>query len=242
MKKRSYSSSRKAAIKSLVALLLILAGMLLLARNMEWISDTWFRLLVSWKMLLVVIGIFTMFRRHYFSGLAFFLIGCCFLLPDFHGFPASVSRLMWPSILILIGLWFFIKRGSGPHSGNRFKTAENAQYRSEDGFYRFENKFSGIRQVILDEVFKGAFVRNFFGGAIIDLRHTHLAPGETYIDVHSRFGGVQIYVPFHWKIDVAVNAFVGGCEDKRIPYKTTDPNRVLVIRGNLSFSGIEIKN
>lgn len=39
------------------------------------------------------------------------------------------------------------------------------------------------RHVVLDELFKGAVVRTSCGGTTIDLRHTHIAPGETYIDL-----------------------------------------------------------
>lgn len=242
MKKEHLPRSGRFTAKHFVATLFILVGILLLARNMQWISETLFDILVSWKMLLVTIGFYTMLRRHYFSGMILLLIGGCFLLPEFNCLPVSVSMLIWPSLLIIIGISFFMKRCSGRRFRSSGPNNEYTQYKSTDGFFRFENKFSGIHQVISDRIFRGASIRNFFGGAIIDLRHTHIEPGRTYIDIDSKFGGVQIYVPSHWKVDVAVNAFIGGCEDKRIQKMETNQELVLVIRGNLSFSGIEIKN
>ena len=101
--------------------------------------------------------------------------------------------------------------------------------------------FSGVKQVVLDELFRGASIRNSFGGTELDLRRTDIPLGETYIDIECNFGGVEIYVPLDWKIELQANAFLGSCEDKRIPGINIDQSRVLVIRGNVSFGSIEIK-
>lgn len=61
---------------------------------------------------------------------------------------------------------------------------------------------------ILDELFKGAIIRTSFGGTTIDLRHTHIAPGETYIDLDCSWGGVEIYVPSDWTVVFKCNAFL----------------------------------
>ena len=39
-----------------------------------------------------------------------------------------------------------------------------------------------------------------------------------------------------------VNPFLGGCEDSRIPSLNIDLEHTLIIRGNVSFGGIEIKS
>ena len=44
-----------------------------------------------------------------------------------------------------------------------------------------------------------------------------------------------------YKVVTEANAFLGSCEDKRIPGINIDQSRVLVIRGNVSFGSIEIK-
>lgn len=43
--------------------------------------------------------------------------------------------------------------------------------------------------MVLDEVFKGATIRNTFGGTVLDLRRTNISEGETYIEVECNFGG-----------------------------------------------------
>ena len=115
------------------------------------------------------------------------------------------------------------------------------QHHSGDGFVRSDNVFGGVKQVVLDEVFKGAEIRNSFGGTVLDLRRTNIEQGETYIDVECNFGGVEIYVPLDWRVDLQANAFLGGCEDKRVPGVNIDQSRRLVVIGNVSFGGVEIK-
>ena len=96
--------------------------------------------------------------------------------------------------------------------------------------------------VVLDELFKGAVVRTSCGGTTIDLRHTHIAPGETYIDLDCSWGGIEIYVPSDWKVVFKCNAFFGGCDDKRWQNGNINKESVLVIRGRLSFGGLEVKD
>ena len=86
---------------------------------------------------------------------------------------------------------------------------------SENGYLRSDNAFGSVRHVVLDELFKGASIRASFGGTVIDLRHTHLAPGETTIDIDCTCSGIELYIPSDWNVLPQCNAFAGGCEDKR---------------------------
>ena len=59
--------------KILIALLFILSGILLFARNMGWITSEVFDLIVSWHSLLILLGIYAMIRRHFIGGIILFL-------------------------------------------------------------------------------------------------------------------------------------------------------------------------
>ena len=120
--------------------------------------------------------------------------------------------------------------------------ANTQQCESENGFLRSNNTFGAVRHVVLDEIFKGACIRTSFGGTTIDLRHTHLAPGETYIDLDCSCGGVELFIPADWKVVIKCNAFFGGCEDKRWQGANTNPDSILIIQGNVSLGGLEIKD
>lgn len=113
---------------------------------------------------------------------------------------------------------------------------------SENGYLRSDNAFGSVRHVVLDELFKGASIRASFGGTVIDLRHTHLAPGETYIDIDCTCSGIELYIPSDWNVLPQCNAFAGGCEDKRWQGANINKESTLIIRGNISFGGLEIKD
>lgn len=66
--------------KILIALLFILSGILLFARNMGWITSEVFDLIVSWHSLLILLGIYAMIRRHFIGGIILLLIGVYFLI------------------------------------------------------------------------------------------------------------------------------------------------------------------
>lgn len=247
--------------KLLIASLFIASGVLLLARNVGWITNELFSTLVSWHSLLIIIGIYTMARRHYISGAILALIGVYFLIGGLSWLPENSQAIVWPVALIVAGVMFFVKarrrerwmkshmhghfrnreKGRGGHAHAGMPGAEQ-QCQSDDGFLRSDNVFGSVRHVVLDELFKGATIRTSFGGTSIDLRHTHLAPGETYIDIDCNWGGIELFIPADWKVVPKCNAFFGGCEDKRWQGTNVAQESTLIIRGDISFGGLEIKD
>lgn len=245
--------------KYLVASLFILSGILLFARNMGWITAELFSTIVSWYSLFIILGIYSMIRRHFVGGIILLLIGVYFLLGGLSWLPENSQAMVWPLALIIAGVLLIFKsrrRGPWSHShmahhrkewmkrrglGMNFKE-EQQQCESVDGFLHSENVWGAARHVVLDELFKGAIVRTSFGGTVIDLRHTHIALGETYIDLDCSWGGVEIYVPSDWKVVFKCNTFFGDCDDKRWHNGDINHESILVVRGTLSFGGLEIKD
>lgn len=60
----------------------IVVGVVWIMRNTGMITDDIFHIIVSWQMLVMYIGIGSIFRRHYIGGLITFLVGAAFLLPQ----------------------------------------------------------------------------------------------------------------------------------------------------------------
>lgn len=250
METKQKFSSHAGYGKVLVASLFILCGVLLFARNMGWISYSLFDVLVSWQSLLIIIGIYTLAHRHYISGAIILLTGAYFFLGDLWWLQGNAKEMIWPLALILGGILFLAQSSrkarlkkqyaQGGHSFSPHTSARQCE--CDNGFLHSDNSFGAVRHVVLDELFKGACIRNSFGGTTIDLRHTHLAPGETYIDIECSCGGVELFIPADWKVTIKCSAFFGGCEDKRWQGAGTNRESVLVIRGNISFGGLEIKD
>lgn len=241
--------------KFLIAVLLISAGILMFARNMGWIHGAIFDSIVSWQSLLIVLGLYFLTRRNYVAGVAVLLTGVYFLLGRLYCLPANSREMVWPVALIAVGIAFLMKTKrkndfhrsihSNESCGSFDSKTEGEESRgchTSDGFLISNNVFGGVRHVVLDEVFKGAKIRNSFGGTTIDLRHTHIEKGETIIDIECNWGGVELYIPADWKVINQCSPFFGGCDDKRWQAAISDPQRILIIRGNITFGGLEIRD
>ena len=85
----------------LIATLFIIVGILFLLRNLGMIDPSLFDLLVSWPMLLVVSGIFTIFHRNPVGGMLLVGVGVYFLFPQLNWITNDFLRVYWPLGLIL---------------------------------------------------------------------------------------------------------------------------------------------
>ena len=164
--KSKFSSATCFSGKLLIALLFILSGILLFARNMGWMTDELFSMIVSWHSLLIVLGIYSMIRCHYIGGIILLLIGVYFLIGGLSWLPENSQAMVWPFALIIAGVLFFFKprrrgpwddkqrmfrhhkewmqRGRCGQAGMNF-TEEQQKYESEDGFLRSDNTFGAAR-------------------------------------------------------------------------------------------------
>ena len=75
------------------------------------------------------------------------------------------------------------------------------------------------------------------------LRRSKLEAPQTFIDIDCTFGGVEIYLPSDWNLLTQIDAFIGGCDDKRYNSSVEiDKEHILIVRGKVSFGGIEFKS
>lgn len=229
----------------MIAFLFIACGGLLLARNMQWITVPVYDLLVSWQAVVAVVGVYSLVRRHLVFGLILLGISAYYLNDQLSALCGTdMQAFMLPAILILIGIVTVFSHGGKSRNHGYGRTPEEFKtmnYTSADGFLHSENAFSGVRQVILDEMLKGGSIQTRFGGSIIDMRRTDIPVGKTPLDVDCKFGGIELYVPADWTIKCLCSTFMGGYEDKRWE-REENPQKVLVIRGTLSWSGLVVKN
>ena len=219
----------------LIATLFIIVGILFLLRNLGMIDPSLFDLLVSWPMLLLV-------------G-----VGVYFLFPQLNWITNDFLRIYWPLGLILLGLVIMLKRKDSirtkkhkrpfnhPPFGHR-KPNDEINYETDNGFVSVDTTFNSVRYIVLDPVFKGADIDVSFGNVILDLKKTTLEADETIINIDSSFSGVVIYVPKGWLVRLKVDSFLAGCQDMRDLTETTDMTHTLYICGDLSFSGLELRD
>jgi predicted membrane protein len=231
----------------LVALVFIAVGLLLIGNNMGLIDYSLFHILVSWQMLLIVIGISQFIKRNDTAGFILIGIGAFFLIPRVIGYSHDWVGTYWPVIFIIVGIGLILNIGKvgscGHYRRDRFHRFNSEPCKTDNGFVNSSNTFGSVRQIVLDPVFKGARISNSFGGTVLDLRRTSLEAPETYIDIESTFGGIEIYVPSTWYVEINTSNVAGGSDDKRFTSReNVDFEHKLIIRGSNTFGGIEVKS
>ena len=227
-----------------IAAIFITAGLLFLGRNLGFVDQGIFRIFISWQMLLIVLGLVSLTKRQSSGGIILIAVGTFFLIPHIMGAGHEWLATYWPLVFVLVGvliLFRLIWPGRCHYRRERF--SQGTTYTSEKGFVNSINTFGSVKQIVLDPVFKGAKISNTFGGTILDLRHTVLEAEETFIDVECTFGGIEIFVPGSWNVEIKTQNMAGGTDDKRFRMRENiDNDHKLILRGNVTFGGLEIKS
>jgi hypothetical protein len=97
----------------------------------------------------------------------------------------------------------------------------------------------GVRRQITSKAFVGGDASAVMGGCEIDLRHAEMAGEEAEIEVFAMWGGVDLAVPDHWRVEIRGMPLMGAFEDTTRP-RTEDATKRLIVRGLALMGGVEI--
>jgi len=228
--------------KYLFGIIIIAAGFILLLSNTGFLPYEIRHIFFSWQMLLIVIGLVSFFSSESRTpGTILILIGGIFILPRIFDLQFNVWHIFWPVLLIAIGLLMLFKRS--PRSFLEWRFQHKNTSNLDDGFIHEENIFSGGKQRVMQQVFRGGHINCVFGGSEVDLTQATLAEGVSELEVNTIFGGVTLIVPCDWRIQLKMTSIMGGFSDKRSYLKENpDTSRILIIKGSTIFGGGEIKS
>lgn len=174
------------------------------------------------------------------SGILF----CLAFLAIIYAKPLGIEAITpWPvlgaALLASIGISFFYH----PHRNYVTKYHHDEQWTApaekEDGENIWlETSFAGSIKYIDAQNFKNAYVKCSFGAMKLYLDKAEVPSGEARINLDVSFGGVELYIPRGWKVVNRADAVFGGVEEKQSPYPDGSP--VIILTGNVKFSGVEI--
>jgi len=218
----------------------------------------------SWQMLLIALGVFIGLKSGFRGGswLVMILVGGYFLLDHYFRLDVSTKRLIWPSLLILLGGFLILRpkrmdefwKGDGCFDGKRepqpFEGSREPQsipvspvtQNADEEVLEVVAVFAAVRKNIYSKKFKGGEIVSVFGGAEINLTQADFQQ-QIVIESVQVFGGAKLVIPADWVIHNEAVAIFGGIEDKRPqPASLTAPEKILVLKGFVMFGGIEIKS
>jgi predicted membrane protein len=232
-------------------LILILIGSIFLLREMGTPIPHW---IFSWKMLLIVIGIFVGFKHNFEKSgwIIPVIIGSVFLIQDF--FPDfRISHFFWPVIIIVIGIVMILKPKRSQRKWEKYQHwskhhnwkhwQENDIHKSTEDYIEANAIFGSVKKIIVSKNFTGGEINAIFGGCEINLMQAEIH-GKVTLEMNQIFGGTKLIIPAHWEIQSELTAVLGSVEDKRpqVPKFSNENGAVLILRGAAIFGGIDIKS
>lgn len=241
--------------KVVAGLFVVAIGILFLARELGAQFPHWF---FSWKMLLIAIGLMLVLKHQgrNIGGFILLFIGSGFIISD--NFPSFFAQpLILPLGIIAAGLFIIFKPHRKQVGNRKWARWEEARRHKHMHMHRYHHEtndaissedvmsatvvMGAIKKNVVTKTFKGGEVTVIFGGAEINLAQADFE-NQIELEVTQVFGGAELIVPAHWEIRSELVSVFGGIEDKRNNYPATEPKKIMILRGNVVFGGLEIKS
>jgi hypothetical protein len=185
-----------------------------------------------WPLAVIALGVLVLLTRTstLLGGIILLIIGAILQFSVLGWLSDNVWGLLWPSFLILLGLLVVFRLG-------RPSLLVGEQNDVINSF----GVFSGYGQRPQSQNFRGGSATAVFGGMRIDLTDSKPAKEGAVLELTAAFGGMTVFVPRDWKVEMTGLPLFGGWSNKTVAPSTENaPN--LTIRCLVMFGGIEVKN
>ena len=238
MHRRHYRSGTGGVI---IGGLIVAIGLLILLDNLGIIAvhDVW----RYWPVLLIVYGAARLVECRtpagYVWGGVITLVGALLLLDNLD-IVVIDTRLIWPLVLIAVGLGMLLRS----LDRRRYLATASAGPADTSSTCNAFAVFGGSKRRVETQDFRGGEVVSAFGGVELDLRGAGMTVDQAVIDVSLVCGGLEVRVPESWTVINRAMTIFGGVEDKTARSKL-DPSvksPQLVVTGSVVFGGISLRN
>lgn len=216
-----------------------LLGLLALLKAMGMLP---FSLHVTWPLILIIIGVLMAFKNGFRNNAwwILILIGVAHLIPSFEINGHSSRKLFWPAAVVVAGLMIAFR----PRKKKcRPITSINSQLTSDSRLV-VDVAFGGSKEIITSKDFKGGTISVSFGGSEINMSQADFVGESIVLDCRITCGGVELVIPSHWEVRNEIRMALSGVEDERVIHTGTtgEPRKILILQGNCTFGGVEIKS
>lgn len=232
-----------------LGIILIVIGFLLVTDNLGLSYFNFRHLIFSWHTIFIIIGIILLAKsKDSTAGIIFLVIGLFGTISHLlNPFFVFTFRDFWPLIIIIIGLFFILKKNGKKNvdSCEQLINEENSTDNVSTNDFIDET-------YILTNCHKKVESKNFSGGRItiiaasvnIDLKCSTLAAGEHTLEITCLGGGCSISIPRNWKVITSVSTIFGGFDTKQYIIDNSMPlnEGLLIVKGIILFGGGEIKS
>ncbi len=225
-----------------LALVFVTFGLVALGNNLGWwnIDDLF---LEWWPMIIILIGLVTVFSPGGSWGGGIFLIflGVLFLLHSHDIY--DISDLIWPAMLVMVGVivWPRKRYRTNDNGSGEESFSDNHYSTNADHVFNINTLFNSRREIVRDDSLAGGHGTAVFGNLDLDLRGSK--PNDNiYIEVTGIFGNVSVVVPADWKIIKHGGPIFGKIDDKRINVPESGFAKTVTIEMNAIFGKVDLLN
>ena len=222
----------------LFGLIVVLIGVLLMLKTMGIMP---FSLRLSWPVILIVVGTLIGIKNGFRNNVWWILIavGVAHLIPQFEIMGRPSRHFVWPAVVIAAGLMIAFR----PRKNTCGRKSVISSRFTEDSKLFVDVTFGGRKEIITAKDFMGGVISVTFGGSEINLAQADFMEDSITLDCNVSFGGVELVVPAHWDVQNEIKPVFGSVEDKRVINSSGDEGKKkLILQGNCTFGGIEIKS
>jgi predicted membrane protein len=221
-----------ASPRLVIGLLLIGLGAVFLASNLGLIEDQR-PLRFFWPLAFLSLGVTLLTdrsetSRRYWAWI-FIGIGVWGFAHRLGWISVGVMSVIVPGILLLVGARL-VSRSLRPQD------SADAQQRS-----RLFACMSGHETRSVVSPFKEAEATAVMGGIKMDFHNVTMDGDQATLDVTIIMGGIDLYVPPDWNVNIQALPLLGAAIDKRRPSNVV-PTKTLTIRGTILMGGLEVKS
>lgn len=213
-----------------------------------------------WPSVLILIGVIKLFdeKSSKLGNLILIILGGLLQADLLDILDINIWKIFWPILLIIIGLnllipkktksvTFYYDRGNNKDSFAKDKE-DYEEYKNETDYDDITAESYISKSVILSTLdirnhsknFKGGNITCILGGMDLDLRGTEIKEKEVILNVNVLLGGIDIFVPNSWRVEVTASAILGGYNN--FTRAVEDPDApILKITGSVALAGMDIK-
>ncbi len=147
----------------------------------------------------------------------------------------TLSKLVAPIILVVVGIAFIIKSIFNRDVNEKIKSINNTLGKDN----KVSAVFAGQDINLVEKEFKGATLTSVFGGIDLDLRKA-IFTSDTVINATCVFGGIDILVPENVKVVIKSTSVFGGVDQKRKNDKFDENAYTVYVKASCVFGGMDI--
>lgn len=190
-----------------------------------------------WTLFIIVPSAIELIReKDKTTSAIFLLVGIILLIceQDIISFT-MISKLIFPIILVAIGLCFLFKDVINKKTNTKIKELNNNGEKLQE-----YNSVFGSQEINFNgQEFKGVTVNAVFGSAVLKLEDANITK-DVIINSNAIFGGIEIVAPKNVNIKVKSTPVFGGTSNK-VNNKYNENLPTIYVNSTAVFGGVDIK-